>query len=300
MKYVSELRQGFNEKVRGYANHLYDGLGDILTTPIDKKGLVVLVLGAGLSLTGCGEKGPKYGAKYGDLITIEGTVIEMEGQFYDGTYRAGRKLLIKSGDQLYHVGTTRESRWADVGEGDRVRVRGQHGGSCEEDFIFDDTFGDMWKGEYGGSIRAPRKVGDVVIDWGNPDSRDVIDLVHADLDVTWSMAQAERERKHAQNRNDFGPFTYNNHISDFVDYLGGTVVTRGWEYTLKRGDNPEKVAQKFNELDREQGNLRLDMTRYDAYVMRDGELVNLSSNPDSSNPEVARSLKVGENIFFLD
>ena len=286
MKYVSQLRQGFNEKVRDYSNRLHDGLGDILTTPIDKKGLGALALGASLGLTGCADKEPKYG----DHITIEGIVIEME-------YGGGRKLLVRSGNQLYHVGTTRASRWANVGDGDRVRVSGQHGGGCEEDFIFDDTFGDMWKGEYQGSIRAPKKVGGVVVDRGNLRSRDVIDLIHADLEVTWSRAQANKNQQHAQNRSTFGPFTYNDHVSDSVSigYRKGTIVNRGWEYVLQRGDNPEDVAKKFNKLDEKLGNLRHEMSRYDTYVMRNKELIHLFSDP-----EVAKSLRVGEKIFLLD
>ena len=37
MKYLSNLQQHLNDKVKEHGNRLYNGLGDILTMPIDKK-----------------------------------------------------------------------------------------------------------------------------------------------------------------------------------------------------------------------------------------------------------------------
>lgn len=257
MKKLSQFRQNLNDKTRDYGNHLYDGLGDLLTSPIDKLLLGSLALGTGLALTGCGDDG----LKYGDQIQVRGNVIEINK-------KEGDNFLIRSGNQLYHIGT-KNDKWNGVGKGDEVVIKGTHGGRCEEEYLFEKD---------------------------NPDSDDVTDIVKVyDLDVTHSAARAQRESKHAQNRTDFGPFKYNNKIitEKSEGFRKGNIVQNGWEYVMKRGDVPEKIVNLYNKLDEAEGNPRHEMTRYHTYVLRDGELVNLVENDDVK-------ARVGEKIFIMD
>lgn len=132
-------------------------------------GIGIAVLGLSLLSVSCNREGKP---KYGDSIGIIGTVTEIQ----PGT--RGRDILLDSGEQLYHIGTTQDGRWRAFMEGDRIVVKGQHGGACEEDFIFAKTFGKSYEK---GSIRPPRKVGNVVIP-GNMKSKAVVDIIHANAE----------------------------------------------------------------------------------------------------------------------
>ena len=57
--YTKRLRQNFNEKANAYGNSLYEGLGDLLATDVNSKGIAALGL-AGILLGGCGATGKAY------------------------------------------------------------------------------------------------------------------------------------------------------------------------------------------------------------------------------------------------
>lgn len=114
------------------------------------------------------------GLQYGDWVNISGRVIEVH------TGQRGRDILLRSGDQLYHISTKRSGRWKNVDEGNSISVYGQHGGECEEDFVFTRVFGNASNGEYKGSMRAPVKIANVVLP-GNFKSKDVIDIIYANV-----------------------------------------------------------------------------------------------------------------------
>jgi hypothetical protein len=251
-----------------------------------KKASRLATLLAGMvGLAGCGDGGPEYG----DLFSIQGKVLEIEGEFaVDGRYHAGRDLLIESGGQLYHVGTNRESRWDDIGVGDRVTISGQHGGPCEEDFMFE-AFEDE-KGYYTGSIRPEREVGNIVF-LGNPNSKDVIDMIHVDVERTYSVKEASKENIHNENRTDFGDFEYNPQAATALRGWGAEIPedVGGWAYEVQRGDNPTEISRLFNEQDRTEGNLRLDVEPYNVFRVEDERLVTPKD----------RSLQVGETLYIV-
>ena len=249
-----------------------------------KKASGLATLLAGVAIAGCGDGSPEYG----DLFSMQGEVLEIAGQFYDGSYRAGRDLLIESNGQLYHAGTKSESRWNDVKVGDRVTIRGQHGGPCEEDFMFEALRDD--DGNYTGSIRAEVGVGNIVFP-GNPNSKDVIDMIHVDLDITRSAREASKENIHNENRTDFGDFRYDPQAATALRGWGAEIPedVGGWAYEVQRGDNPTKIARLFNEQDRKEGNLRLDVGPNNILRVEDERLVTPRD----------RSIQVGEILYVI-
>ena len=64
-------------------------------------GIGIAVLGLSLLSASCNREGKP---KYGDSIGITGTVTEIQPR------TRGRDILLESGEQLYHIGTTQDNR----------------------------------------------------------------------------------------------------------------------------------------------------------------------------------------------